>query len=348
MQLQPTNVELPRQIAGRFLAESPSAIQEQTGGLSGARVWRVESSRGTFALRQYPTEFPTVERLRWLHRFLKEVRDHGCRLLPCPVAAHDGATWIKHESQFWELLTWIHGDPLLETNPSRELLIAAATALAELHRQLDHAHHHALPHLQWKEMHADGIRERRQLLQDWITTDEALLAFHFASGSYPQVLSDLFVIQRNALRKHRVELLTRLDASATTFVKIFPVLRDVQPGHVLFQDSQVAGFIDLGAMRLDSAAADLARLLQRWSDSEPAWDVAALEAYHKLRPITENELRVLDAYDYSARLLTGVQWLRWIVLEQREFSPAQLEARLPPIIQRLQKFLDASKDAIVH
>ncbi len=343
MQLQLTTNELARQIAGRFLQELPVSIVEQSGGLSGARVWRVESSRGTFALRQYPTEFPTEERLRWLHGFLKEVRDRGCALLPCPVSTSEGATWIKHESQLWELLTWVHGEPLLEEKPTRELLITAITTLADLHQQLEHAHYHALPHLKWQEMHAEGIRERRRLLQDWLTTDQAQIAKRFRGAAYSPTLLALFHAQQQALQRQGLELLARLDLAAATFVKIFPVLRDVQPGHVLFQEARVAGFIDLGAMRLDSAAADLARLLQLWRFPEPDWYADSLAAYDKVRPLSKNERVLVDVYDDSARLLTGVQWLRWIVLEEREFVNHDLvEQHWQRIVQDLERILNCS------
>lgn len=339
MQSSPTNSDLARRQASRFLGELSVSIEEQSGGLSGVRVWRVESSRGTFALRQYPVEFPTEERLRWLHRFLKEVRDRGSTLLPCPVAMADGSTWIRHESQLWEMLIWVHGEPTLEQQPTAELLVATATALAQLHQLLSQVRHEPLPEFAWINNQAAGLLERRDFLQQWFAHDEVQLREQFANKAYPTSITRLFAVQREALQKHGPRLHRQLEFASALAVPIFPVLRDLQPAHVLFRDSLVSGFIDVAALRPDSAAADLARLLQRWRYTQPAWYTAAVEAYNCVRPLSSNERSVLEAYDLSARLLTGVQWLRWIVGEQRQFESRIVSEYLPQLEQRLKELL---------
>lgn len=331
---------LAQSLATRFLGEVPNSVIEQNGGLSGARIWRVESARGTFALRQYPREFPTEERLRWLHGFLKELQDRGCTLLPCPVSMRDGGSWIQHDSHYWELLTWIEGEPLLETNPSRELLIKAIASLANLHLQLSRIHFASKPNFGWPTIHAEGLRQRLELLQQWLARDEAIIHERLARTDHSPLLPKLFALQRAAIKRHQAQLFARLNQACSAVVPIFPVLRDVQPAHVLFNNLQVAGFIDVGAMRLDSPTADLARLLQRWRFAEQAWYVDALEGYQSIRPLDENEPSVLEAYDFSARLLTGVQWLRWLVIEERGFvNPALVNQHLGRVERYLELLL---------
>jgi Ser/Thr protein kinase RdoA (MazF antagonist) len=330
--------------ASRWLGEFPSSVQEQTGGLSGARVWRVESSRGTFALRQYPVEFPTEERLRWLHRFLKEVQDRGFTLLPCPVSNRDGATWIEHESQHWELLTWVHGEPLLETHPSRELLIRAAAALAKLH-----AHTEQLPYLPLDQPReilrgcGRGLLDREKLLSNWQKQDEVKVEQLLDQKRFSSKLRRLFQLQKAAFQRHDVVFRKVLQQTLKVQDRLIPVLRDVQPGHVIFNGNAVAGFVDVTATRVDSAMGDLARLLHRWRYVEPTWYAAAIAAYQEIRPLPESELVVLDAYDYSARLLTGIQWLNWIVLEEREFANQTLvEQHWVRIERDLLQLLDSN------
>ncbi len=324
--------------ASRFLGEMPSEIQEQTGGLSGARVWRVQCSRGDFALRQWPTGFPTQARLNWLHRLLQKVRDRGCTLLPCPVTDVSGATWIEHESHLWECLTWVHGESLLETKPTRELLAVATMNLALLHQELCQVHQEPFPEFSVIPQQAAGLLERSRLLEQWFGNEEAAIAERTSRQEYPASLLRIFNLQRDALLIFGNQLRTQLAQVVAAPVPIFPVLRDVQPAHVLIQETNIAGFIDVGAMRPDSAAADLARLLQRWRYAEPNWHAVALDAYNSVRPLQANERQVLDAYDSSARLLTGVQWLRWIVLESRHFEHGRLESHLQQVLQRLNEY----------
>jgi len=327
MSTRSANNELAQKIATSYLDVVPHTIQEQTGGLSGTRVWRVESVRGTFALRQYPSEFPTQQRLPWLHDVLKKVQDGGCALLSCPVSTREGGTWLEQGSHAWEMLTWIHGEPLLEEQPSRELLSSTTAALANLHKalsklQLRLAHDGILP-----PVHADGLRQRFELLQQWLTHDEQLLRERITQHKQYAYLRGLYELVRELLHRHQPLLVTRLRDAHSLGVPIFPVLRDVQPAHVIFEGARVAGVIDVGAMRFDSPMADLARLLQRWRYTEPNWYATALAAYQNIRDLHKNELCVLDVYDYSARLLTGVQWLRWLVLEERAFENSPLVNR---------------------
>lgn len=343
MQPSPANIEQSRQLASRFLGELPVSVREQAGGLSGARVWRVESVQGTFALRQHPVEFPTEEHLRWLHRFLKEVRDRGYTLLPCPVSTINGATWIKHEEHFWELLTWVHGEPLLEANPSRELLIAATEALAKLHLVTEQFPISPL-HKPEKVLRGlgRGLFDRGTMARRWHDQDEAKVEQLLQQKTFPPKLRRLFQLQKTVFQQHHVGLGKLFQLAVQTQDRLIPALRDVQPGHVIFNGNAVAGFIDVTAARVDSAMGDLARLLHRWRFAEPAWYTDAVTAYHEIRPVPNRERVVLDAYDYSARLLTGVQWLCWIVLEEREFAnQALIEQHWERAERDLQQLLDS-------
>jgi Ser/Thr protein kinase RdoA (MazF antagonist) len=338
------NLELAQNQARRFLGGLPVTVHEQDGGLSGARVWRVESERGTFALRQYHVEFPTEERLGWLHGFLKEIQDRGCTLLPCPVATREGPTWIKYNSNYWELLTWVHGMSLLDTQPTHELLIAAASTLAQLHLVTAQLSSNA------KEKPDElfpsvgrGLSDRECLARRWQNQDAVLVEQQLEKKNFSPKLRRLFQLQQAALRKHFTKVENLFQQAVQGRDRLIPVLRDVQPGHVIFAGTKVAGFIDLTAARVDSALGDLARLLHRWRYAEPNWYADAVAAYHKIRPLVNDERIILEAYDFSARLLTGVQWLSWVVLEEREFGDqALVEQHWERVEGDLGQLLDSS------
>src|SRR5262249_8410933 len=106
-----------------------------------------------------------------------------------------------------------------------------------------------------------------------------------------------------------------LDAS----VPLQPCLRDIWHDHVLLTGDEVTGLIDPHAARSDSVATDLARLLGSLvGDDRGAWN-AALAAYQQVRPLSLAELALVELFDQSAVLLSGMTWLDWHCLEGRVF-----------------------------
>ena len=85
-------------------------------------------------------------------------------------------------------------------------------------------------------------------------------------------------------------------------------------------ENLVTGIVDFGAMRVESVAADLARLLGSLAGDDPqAWQ-ARPGRYQQVRSLSDDELRLVTVFDRTTVLLGGLQWLEWIYLEGREFS----------------------------
>jgi homoserine kinase type II len=119
-------------------------------------------------------------------------------------------------------------------------------------------------------------------------------------------------------------------------VALQPCIRDIWHDHVLFEGDAVSGIIDLGAMRFETVAGDVARLLGSLAlDDAVAWE-CGIEAYKSLRPLSDIERQLIGIFDRSGTLLSGMNWLRWIYLEQRQFGnlPA-IASRLNELCQRL-------------
>ena len=130
--------------------------------------------------------------------------------------------------------------------------------------------------------------------------------------------------------KHAAPLKSQLESAARLPVRRLPCLRDIWHDHVLFTGAQVTGLIDFGALRTESPAADVARLLGSLvGDDVEGWRTG-VAAYRRVRPLTENELRLVEVFDYSNVLLAGMNWLRWLCLEGRQF------ARMEQVIERLE------------
>jgi len=192
-----------------------------------------------------------------------------------------------------------------------------------------------------------GLHDRENLAHRWQNHDAAKVVQLLEQKSFSPKIRRLFQLQQAALRKHDATLKKMFQQSVQSRDRLIPVLRDVQPGHVIFAGTKVAGFIDLTAARVDSAMGDLARLLHRWRFAEPAWYADAVAVYNQIRPLENDERVVFDAYDFSARLLTGVQWLCWIVLEEREFAnQALVEQHWKRIEWDLRQLLEWDKPLI--
>ena len=98
-----------------------------------------------------------------------------------------------------------------------------------------------------------------------------------------------------------------------------PCLRDIWRQNVLFVGEEVSAILDFAAMRVDTVAADVARLIGSFAgDDRSLWE-HALVAYRQTRPLTDAEQRLVAAFDRSGVLLTGISWLDWVFEERREF-----------------------------
>jgi homoserine kinase type II len=105
---------------------------------------------------------------------------------------------------------------------------------------------------------------------------------------------------------------------------------------VLFTDDVVTGVIDFDALGIDSIATDLARLIGSLVEDNPGGWQTALEAYDALRPIHDREQRLIQVLDHCNVVISGLQWLHWIFLEQRTFENWKgVHGRLTDIHRRL-------------
>ena len=124
-----------------------------------------------------------------------------------------------------------------------------------------------------------------------------------------------------------------LELATRRRVKLVPCLRDVWHQHVLFVDDQVSSFVDFGALRIDSVATDVARLLGSVSTvGDDSW-LAGLKAYQAVRPLDDDERELIATLELANRAMSGVQWLDWILLENRQFDdPEAVIKRLDDLI----------------
>jgi Ser/Thr protein kinase RdoA (MazF antagonist) len=307
------------------------------GGFSGALFWSVDSSAGRLCLRRWPSEHPTRQRLRFIHAVLRHVHALGCGFVPVPRTAAHGDSFVEWEGCLWELAPWMPGQADYRQRPTPLKLANAMKALAQFHL--------AAATIRVPEEFAfvspgpsPGILERRRQLTEILGRGGETLSRAIESGArhWPELaergrrLVAALPIVGSAVREF-------LEHAAALAVPLFPCLRDVWHDHVLFSGENVSGMVDFGALRVESPAADIARLVGSLAGEDHATREAGLAAYRTVRPLSVNELDLAAAFDRSGALLGAANWMQWVFIENRRFGERDVVIeRVDELMRRLR------------
>lgn len=284
------------------------------GGLSGARLWRYESALGPMVARLWPANGPGREEIERVHRWVS--RASGLAFVPIPIKSRDGLSVGEWDGRYWSVEPWKPGAAVAQ--PSGEQIAAAFTALASFHLAMGEV----VPGRTSPGM-VSRVREVETLLAGDLDAWRHIIRAQ-AVGVFAEVAERwLDLALRVAPR-----LLVEGRRGATLSLAVQPVIRDARSEHVLFTDDRVTGWVDFGAMGIDSVAADLARLLGTWfhRDGGAADSLRAehyslgLAAYRLVRPLSEGEVEAIGIFDRLNALLGGARWMRWSLVDRISFS----------------------------
>jgi Ser/Thr protein kinase RdoA (MazF antagonist) len=343
-------------VLSRYLVEWKEAGIERlgaAGGMSGAQFWRISASQGPLILRRWPRGHPTPERLEFIHDVLRHASQGGVAFLPLPIHTADGRTFVSCAGHLWELARWLPGAADYSLAPRPAKLRAALVALAQFHlatadwgggvwnAELAVAPRTGQPALG----PAPAVTDRLARLRELHATGIAALARAIAEGAWPEL--DQLARPLVEVLPHAAPLATGLLAPlAGVPFALQPCVRDVWHDHVLFVGDEVTGLIDFGAMRFDTPATDVARLLGSLvSDDADGWR-RGLEAYAAARPLSPDESRAVAALDVGTTVLAGCNWLRWIYIEKRQFERReQIVQRVDGLLQRLRRLIERGAPA---
>ena len=328
---------------GLEVARARVERRSAAGGFSGAEIWKVETDGQNFCLRKWPRQLD-LRRLELIHRSLLHASQKECDFLPVPRTHIDGTTHCRKEQHIWELTTWMPGQAdfwhaaAASEDETASLRIAklknAAMTLARFHlavADLMPISHRGSPSVitrlsqlrQWMRQDAENIRQavaasrsrQLEILKEEQLANDILDGFKLNAGPIEQLLS----------------------AAIPLVVPLQICIKDIWHDHVLFTGEQVTGVVDFGAMSIDTVACDIARLFGSLiADDSNMWAVA-INAYETVRPLQANERRLIKVFDRSTTLMSGMNWLNWIFLENREFEDLlAVRKRLLMINERLQ------------
>ncbi len=313
------------------------------GGFSGACLWRLACAGETLCLRRWPREHPSAEQLGWIHAVLHHVARQGFPAVPVPRKPRGThATYVAHATHLWELTPWMPGQADYRQHPSPARLYAALDSLARFHRAAESfpPGHPATPVLQHAALDrtalapSPGLRQRTGMLRHWVQGGLAQLSAAMAAGNWPELAERGYRIVEIAGRLAPLWL-PELDRLTELRVELQPCIRDIWHDHVLFQGDRVTGLVDFGALRWETVSGDVARLLGSLAGDDPiAWR-CGLEAYEQRRPLSDAERRLLPWFDRTGVLLGGMNWLKWVYLEGRNFDRPSVLERVDAILARL-------------
>ena len=353
---------------------APRAWTKAASGFSGAEVYRLETARGTLALRRWPAEHPSPERLSWIHTVLTQAVANGFDRLPLPIRTGSstesrsaarlnlstgllGDTFVSHDGHLWELAPWLPGEADFRRNPSAARLTAAMQALAHLHLamadyQPNPQAQHTLNCGPLNYAPSPGLAARLAQLRELLsgaaetvpgTVSVSLIRSHLTAirESVPGTVSPTLLSAAHEILDHFARLAPDLErqlaANVDRPVSLQPALRDIHAEPVLFVGDQVTGIIDFGAMRFETVAGDVARLLGSLVTSDPAGWQAGLAAYEAVRPLSDTERELVPLFDQSGLLLGAMNWLKWLFVEGRQFSDlARVHERLLRLLVQLR------------
>ncbi|MGI8980180.1 MAG: phosphotransferase enzyme family protein [Pirellulaceae bacterium] len=300
------------------------------GGFSGSMLWRLEREAGDLCMRRWPKEHPSEERLAFIHGVLRTLGQSGLNFIPAPYFTRDDRTFLSHGGNLWELAPWMPGKADFRENPSRPRLTSVMHVLAGIHRETQAFSppiHQVCP----------TLLSRREQLHRLLNggADQLTGAVDRHGDSELQTRGRrllAYFLQRAPV------VASSLESLQSTRVPLFPVIRDLWHDHVLFVGDEVTGIVDFGAMRVDSAACDLSRLLGSLvGNDRDTWEFTRL-VYNSTRPLYADEWKLAQALDEANVILGGLNWLDWICVQGRIFEDyAAIFARLDDYLARLEE-----------
>ncbi len=291
---------------------NPVEALGNAGGFSGSRLWRVQTEMNTYCLRRWPRPHPSRNQLAWIHDTLHQVAAAGCSFVPAPLASRENTTWIERDGFLWELAPWMPGAADFHQHPTPERLRAALTSLARWHIAASRP-------AADRSGCSPGLQRRLEQIES--LNDDVLLRSQ-------QAIDNRWGRSTEERCREILQAVPRLTESVRPQVRqatqvvlhLQPCIRDVWHDHILFLGDSVSGIVDYGAMAVDTVVGDIARLLGSLAGNHAAdWEIG-VNAYHHVRPLEARERELICTFDHCNNLLSGLNWIRWLYLEKRQFE----------------------------
>ena len=310
-------------IALRFGISATQIEPVTASGFSGAGVWRItDNLEKQFSVKRLNNL--TADHLAWIHRVLLHTIVCDCDCVPRPQRTDDGMSYLQTNDGLWEVCTWMPGNANFGESPSDAKLKHAMRSLAKFHQSAAQVNFDFRP--------SPGVKTRIDQLAELESTIASIQTTSQQSTALANMLMWLKRLPPNQLKGY----MNALNQFTNQTLPLQPVIRDLRSDHLLFTGDTLTGLIDFDAMQMETIALDLTRSLGSLiPDDVDRWQVA-LDAYSSVRPIQPAEMELIKILDPINTILSALNWLKWIVVEHRQFENAQaVEDRLQQLNLRL-------------
>ena len=309
------------------------------GGFSGAQFWRLQTPRGLLCLRRWPREHPDLSQLEFIHQVIQHVAAQDVVPLPVPIETNHGTTFVEQGQRRWQLEPWLPGEADSQSRPmggriNGARLSAAMAALARFHLAAE-----SFPVRGPTSGPSPGIAARIAKIRQWSDQLISQLLHNVQAAGRAELepviahADEIVTLYRGAAS----EVMHALAALESRDGALQPCIRDIRAEHVLFVEDVVSGLIDFGSMAIDNVTCDVARLMGALVGDDADRRREALTAYEEVRPLTVSDHGLVREWDRSTTLLSGMFWLEWIFLDQREFDDyTTIAEMLAKILNRLR------------
>lgn len=316
------------------LPEPPETIVSlgNSGGFSGARFWRIQTLRQTLCLRRWPKEHPSPQQLQQTHRVIQHAANRGLDWLPVPFVTRQGQSFASFQGHLWELTNWLPGKPMRVGPAGARDILPAMEALASFHNAAE-----SVPAISTSSRGVSpGLQNRLRAIVDWQTRGWDTTPSVYSTDKWPEINVSRLL---DCFQRHAAELQRALTNGCRISVNLQPVIRDARHEHILLTSNRVTGLVDFGAMRIETVACDVARLLQTATETcGGRWWNEGVEAYRNKRVLSDAELQLVPIFAQSGLLLGGLNWLKWLFLDGRQFEDRiAVTRRVNTIIEQLER-----------
>ena len=290
------------------LAASDVEPRGNAGGFSGSLIFKVNASDQSYCLKRWP-ESTQIEKLVWIHRVLIFVVANGCGEVVTPLSTTSGKTIVQNPQGVWELTKWSAGKPNYLEHPHESKLKAGLDFLARFHQ--------AAARFFFNFARSDNVGMSCHRLDSFQNIVASVRPSDPSVINLPQDRFSHFVEKgRGFADRLRDSLLVFRNQQ----LPVHPVIRDIRAEHLFYENQELVAVIDYGAMRIDSVACDLARMLGDCCQNQNHCLSAGLDHYHSIRPLSEVE-RNLTPLLHQATIIVGLlNWIEWLGIQQRQFD----------------------------
>ena len=298
-------------VLSNFAISSPFSLISINRGLSDSFVYKVSSSDGVFALKSYNPS--ALSSLQSTHALLDQLQKNSFVLFPLIFRNKDNANVVYQDGFCWDLSSWIPGNI---PDCSIFNLVQCVKKLGQFHIAIgsEQSGFGVMPAMESREVEINSF---------------SISAINFS------VIGFLPRFNLMGLLKWINQEVGILMGSPNPSVKIQYCWGDARRENILFNGSEISGFIDYCAMRKDCREVDVSRMISSFAGDDYLMWTNALNAYSEVSKINYLVCRKLDIL---GTIVSLYRWLKWFQKPMPDVNIKTAIQRCIELFRRIEKW----------